>query len=255
MIKIENWSSYQSYRDRRPPWIRFHKTMLDNYEYQSMSAESRALLPMLWLLASEDEDPVSGLIRDSYEKVTFRLRMDKKVFEKSLKELEKNSFISLIVGCQAIDNKQCNESVTVPYLDRNETVTPETETETEAETEEGDKSPPLDEAIFHYNQAAEKAGLPKAQKITKTRKSKLKARLADCGGLEGWLVALEKVSNSSFCKGKNDRGWTADLDFMLKEQSFVNIMEGKYDDKKSATKTNRAKEAITKGAAQFSRMQ
>ena len=133
MLKIKNWFSFQSYKDRKPPWIRFHKSMLDNFEYHALTAEARALLPMLWLLASEDDDPVSGLIRFSYEKIAFRLRMQKAVLEKAIKELLENNFI------ETVGNPQCNESVTNPYSICTQTVTPETEIETETETEKRHK--------------------------------------------------------------------------------------------------------------------
>lgn len=94
------------------------------------------------------------------------------------------------------------------------------------------ESPLFEDAVFYYNQMAERCGLRKAQKITQERKTKLKARLDSCGGIEGWNVAIEKVENSSFCRGQNDRNWCADLDFILQESSFVKIMEGKYDDRK-----------------------
>lgn len=93
VIKIVNWSSFQSYKDRKPPWVRLHKTLLDNYEFQSMSADARALLPMLWLIASEDEDPVSGLIRDSYEKICFRLRISIECFTAAIDECVRAGFI------------------------------------------------------------------------------------------------------------------------------------------------------------------
>jgi hypothetical protein len=70
MFKINNWSSFQSYKDRNPPWIRFHKKFIDDLRFQRMSADARALLPMLWLMASEDEDPVSGMLRIGYEEIT-----------------------------------------------------------------------------------------------------------------------------------------------------------------------------------------
>ena len=127
-LKIKSWSSYQSYKDRTPPWIRFHKSLLDDFEYQSMSADARALLPMLWLLASEDSDPKSGLIKDKYEKIAFRLRLPIEVLKTSLCEIITTGFIEEI--------QQCSDPVTEPYSIRNETVTPETETETETETEE-----------------------------------------------------------------------------------------------------------------------
>lgn len=138
MIKINNWSSLQSYKDRKPPWIRLHKTLLDNYKFQSMTAESRALLPMLWLLASEDKDPVSGMLRDSYEEIVFRLRTNKKLFIASLKEIEKAGFIEL---SETLTDSACNETVTKPYQDCLENVTPETETEAYSkETEKKDSS-------------------------------------------------------------------------------------------------------------------
>ena len=74
LLIVKNWESFQSYKDRRPPWVRLHKSLLDDYEFQSMSANARALLPMIWLIASEDKDPQSGCVRGSYASVTFRLR-------------------------------------------------------------------------------------------------------------------------------------------------------------------------------------
>ena len=128
MITIINWSKYQSYKDRKPPWIRFHRSMLDNYEFQMMSAESRALLPMLWLLACEAEDPTSGEINLEVKVIAYRLRRDEKVIKKSVAELETSGFIA------------CADSVTKPLRNRNESVTGfrknvPTETETETETD------------------------------------------------------------------------------------------------------------------------
>lgn len=93
------------------------------------------------------------------------------------------------------------------------------------------KAEPIDEAVAAYNRVAEQCGLPVAKKITTARRSKLRARLQDCGGLSGWVEALRKVAASSHCTGGNNRGWRADLDFLLQEQSFVRLMEGRYDDR------------------------
>lgn len=41
--------------------------------------------------------------------------------------------------------------------------------------------------------------------------------------------ALTKISESDFCRGKNDRGWLADIDWFLKPDTATKIMEGKYD--------------------------
>jgi len=123
VIKINNWSKYQSYKDRKPPWIRFHRSILDDYQFQMMSANARATLPMLWLLACEDADPTSGMIKLSYAEISFRLRQKEKDIKATIEELQRCEFI------------ECIETVTKPLRDSNQIVTPETETETETEGE------------------------------------------------------------------------------------------------------------------------
>jgi hypothetical protein len=148
MLRIKGWSSFQSYKDRRPPWIRLHKSLLDNYEFQMMSMEAKAILPMLWLLASEDEDPVSGCIRDGYKKVAFRLRVDEQTLIGAIQECEAAGFVEIIEA----EKDSENQEVTYPLRNRHETVTPETETETETETEKRRKrfTPPTVVEVGEY---------------------------------------------------------------------------------------------------------
>lgn len=70
-IRPKNWSDFQHYKGRRPPWIKLHRDLLDNYEFQCLPLASRALAPMLWLLASEDE---AGWIDADEKKLVFKLR-------------------------------------------------------------------------------------------------------------------------------------------------------------------------------------
>ena len=123
MLIVNKWSSLQSYKDRKPPWIRLHKSLLDNFDFHMMSKNARSLLPMLWLLASEDDDPTSGIIKYNNDEISFRLRMTKKDVLDGIKECIASGFIQ--------QYQPCNESVTKPLQDSNETVPPETETETE----------------------------------------------------------------------------------------------------------------------------
>lgn len=84
-------------------------------------------------------------------------------------------------------------------------------------------------AFDAYNVSAKRVGWPLAQTLNKARRSSLKARLAECGGPDGWLIALGKAEASPHLCGQNDRGWRADLDFLLQQKSFVKLMEGSYD--------------------------
>lgn len=90
---------------------------------------------------------------------------------------------------------------------------------------------PVTEAVEAWNLLAHDIGLPKVQKLTDARRTKLRARLKDCGGIEGWHVALGKVRGSPFLRGDNGR-WAADFDFLLQDKSFTKLMEGAYDDRR-----------------------
>lgn len=96
----------------------------------------------------------------------------------------------------------------------------------------------LDEAVDIWNEAADEIGLPTVQKLTPERRTKLRKRLDDCGGLEGWRAAIGKVRDSPFLRGGGNSGWRADFDFLLKASKFTKLMEGGYDDKGSGGHRN-----------------
>lgn len=89
------------------------------------------------------------------------------------------------------------------------------------------------EAVAIWNNLASEISLPQVQKLTPKRRSSLKARLRDCGGLDGWRFAMGKIRGSPFLCGGGRDGWKADFDFVLQQSSFVKLMEGKYDDSRS----------------------
>jgi hypothetical protein len=105
-----------------------------------MSANARALLPMIWLIASEDKDPTSGCVRGSYESVTFRLRGNLKDVKAGIQEIIKAGFATLGNQEKSQEKPQVTQNIQSGY----ETVTPETEKRQsrdreEAETEYGEK--------------------------------------------------------------------------------------------------------------------
>ncbi|WP_273280926.1 YdaU family protein [Pseudooceanicola atlanticus] len=88
------------------------------------------------------------------------------------------------------------------------------------------------EAATLYNLAAKESGWPQIKNLSKSRRAALKARLRECGGIEGWRKALSRAQASSHCCGQNDRGWTANFDFLTRQSSFAKLIEGNFDDRK-----------------------
>jgi hypothetical protein len=87
----KNWDNFQHYKHRSPPWIKLHRNLLDDMHYQRLPIASKALAPMLWLLASESN---TGVIEKTTEEIAFRLRMLEKDVINAIKPLIDNGFFS-----------------------------------------------------------------------------------------------------------------------------------------------------------------
>jgi hypothetical protein len=116
-LQVKNWARFQHYKHRKPPWIRLYRDLLDSLDFHSLPLASRALAPLIWLLAS---DTVEGRIEYIPEQIAFRLRTTVKDLEEALKPLIDKGFLSLASNTLA---------------SRVQHATPEGETERESETE------------------------------------------------------------------------------------------------------------------------
>jgi hypothetical protein len=83
-------------------------------------------------------------------------------------------------------------------------------------------------AVELFNDMAHQAGIPRVKLLTDQRRKRLQARLKQLGSREEWEATLRHVYASDFCRGRNDRGWKADFDFVLQEKSFARLHEGFY---------------------------
>jgi uncharacterized phage protein (TIGR02220 family) len=52
-LRVKNWAEFQHYKDRNPPWIKLHRTLLDDYEFSCLQDASKAHLMLIWLFASQ----------------------------------------------------------------------------------------------------------------------------------------------------------------------------------------------------------
>lgn len=117
LLQPKNWAVFQHYKDRCPPWIKLHRDLLNDRVFMRLPIASKALAPLLWLLASESKD---GIFDGSYDELFFRLRITKKEYEDGVKPLIENDFFIIASGVLA---------------ERKQTAIPETEREGEAKKE------------------------------------------------------------------------------------------------------------------------
>lgn len=246
----DGWHKFQHYSNRNPPWIRLHRKLLDNKDFHRLPLASRALAPMLWLLASESVD---GSFDASTDELAFRLRTTVKEIEAGLLPLiDKGFFIEVEDASSA--------------LAEGEQVAPKSCPETEAETEALQRqrvptvlvgsaaeqpyrvpSCPHEEIQKAYAEIL--PALPQIAVMSDTRKSHTTARWRDVcadaklsreGGIQWFRDFFAVVAKSAFLTGNGKpsrdtgRVWAADFDWLMRPTNFVKVVEGRYQDRRAA---------------------
>lgn len=122
-LRPKNWAQFQHYRTRRPPWIKLHRVLLDDYEYHQLPDASKALAPLLWLLASESE---GGAFEYASNMLAFRLHTTPEKIQESITPLIDKGFFLVVANASAM-LAPCKQDA-IPETER-ETYKQETETD------------------------------------------------------------------------------------------------------------------------------
>ena len=224
--KIKNWNKFQHFKDRRPPWVKLYRDLLDDLEWFELDPVSSKNLINLWLIASEYDGYLPSL-----DILSFRLRLKKQE-------------VTRILSCLGHWLEQDDIKVISEGYQSDST---ETETEREKETDIyvniEDVSLldcPHEKVISLYHNI-----LPELRQIevwNETRKGYLKQRWREVvkkhnlktkeEGLEYFSEFFRFVRESNFLMGKIDRKdgkpFQADLEWILRPTNFAKIIERKY---------------------------
>lgn len=73
---------------------------------------------------------------------------------------------------------------------------------------------------------------PRLAKMSQSRKKAIQARLRTGYTLDDFSALFEKAEASDFLKGKNNRNWSADFDWLIRDSNMAKVLEGKYDSRK-----------------------
>ena len=138
-LTIKNYSKHQHYKDRRPPWIKLHVEVLDDYAFACLQDASKAHLMLLWVLASKLDNRIPYDLPFLSRKLGATSPID-------VEELVLQGFIEV---------SQDDGKMLAP---RKQSAMPETETETETETD----SPLRSAAVRKVVKASGLDVLPKA---------------------------------------------------------------------------------------------
>ena len=122
-IRVKNWSKFQHFKDRRPPWIKLYRDILDDIEWFNLDPKAAKALVMIWLIASENDGNIPDV-----KILAFRIRVS---------EPECKLLIAQLSNWLVQDDISA-----ISARHRGDTPETETETEVEGETEKRGAKPP-----------------------------------------------------------------------------------------------------------------
>lgn len=126
-MQVKNWAKFQHFKDRRPPWVKLYRDILDDIEWHKLDGDSAKMLINIWLIASE----YSGQLPD-IATLAFRLRITENQVKKSLSTLGHWLISERYQDDIEVIQKISATDIEVPPREREET---ETETEKEIKKE------------------------------------------------------------------------------------------------------------------------
>lgn len=128
-LSVKNWSRFQHYKERRPPWIKLATDTFQNYEFSRLQSASKLLALCIWTLASRSDD---GSVPDDFEYLRDQGCLGNSVTLEHLNELIKQGFMVR------------DSAALAP---RKQSAMPETEVEVETKAEREGDVPSLEHYI------------------------------------------------------------------------------------------------------------
>lgn len=142
---------------------------------------------------------------------------------------------------------QCNTEVTEAKQISNG----EKEIEKEIDIENREEREKRESKTINYQKIVDMyndtcVSFPRLKTLSDARKKAIRARL-NTYSMADLQMVFEKAEASSFLKGKNNRNWSANFDWLMKDANIVKVLEGNYDDKPGGSisgSTNKVAESL-----------
>lgn len=220
-------------------WVRMHRTIFDDFQGDALGF---AIFSWLYGLANHQDNGMCqrGQIVTSRREIAGHWKTTEGRVYRCLKRLEKRGRIvirkrsandpEVIRGCSLITI--CNygqyqgcDALGDPKVIRKRSTTRSRNEEIRIKKKERERVQlPNLKALWNANCGS----LPRCQAMSASRSRLWKLRYLEKPELSYWEGIVHRLANSEFCSGQNDRGWKASIDFLLKPDTHIRAMEGKY---------------------------
>jgi predicted phage replisome organizer/uncharacterized phage protein (TIGR02220 family) len=70
---------------------------------------------------------------------------------------------------------------------------------------------------------------PRVKSLSEARKKAIKARFKNGYRIEDFEICFNNAENSGFLKGKNNKNWSANFDWLIKDANMAKVLDGNYN--------------------------
>lgn len=213
-------------------WIKLHRKILDNEHLANDNTACLLFIKLLLVTNKKTGTYTTGRYKLSLlsnEKPTTIYKALKRLQKWGIIEVSSNNKMTSIRICNYEEyQEQSNNKVTTKGQQSNNKVTLNKKEELRKKNNNYvvELQKQSRQIYEYYIELFQKN--PKQYKLTPARKKKLGIRIKQ-NGEEQIKKAIDFCANSPFHQGDNDRGWTADLDFIIRSQEQVEKLANQHN--------------------------
>lgn len=229
-IEILNWEKFNPRPDRKTStWFRMDHSIFEDPKFDDLTPDEIAAFLYLLCMASKAS---SCTVTVKYSHAERIAKIKNQTLSNVITKLQQSQFL-IITGdnrCQVVtDGRGLAQSHEGAGALRTNVRTYEHANATDA------ISLSRNDLVGLWNSNC--GPLPRISKLTAKRNIAINKRLSEEPDLKTWETAIKKLAVSSFACGDNKQGWKANIDFLLRPDSLVKILEGQYDNAKKTSTT------------------
>lgn len=240
---------------KRYYWLKLKENFFENKKIKILSSlpdgKDMVLIYLkiqLKSLVTDGYITYEGIMNSICDEIALLIDEDTKLVEKSIQYLNKLGLIKITddgIFMEAMQENVGSETDVAKRVrkyrqnkDEQETLQCNTEIEKEIELEK-DLNIDIDKEKENiYQQIADMfnntcVSFPKVIRISDNRKKAIKARLNNYS-FDEIKSAFIKAESSDFLKGKNQRNWIANFDWIIKDCNIAKVLDGNYDNQTKA---------------------
>ena len=230
-LKFKNWEDYnkRAKEYKNPVWFSFHNDFATNRNFFDFSDQNRLIF--IYLLCEASQFNENGLLEIDVDHFAYITRQKQKDIFNTIEKLIEKQILEAQDRGGIVAGSCGDPDLAVTEQDRTEQDILSSKGDEVSEAVEGGLK--TTDLVNLWNSLANPS-LARVIKLTDGRKRAIAKALREYPEAEFWQDVIQAVNKSQFLTGQGavsgnrSKPWRCDLDFIVRGDNAIKILEGKY---------------------------